>query len=38
MARNHIATERVETAAIPAADRSFGFLVHDVSRLGQAAF
>ena len=38
MTRNHVATERVETAAFPAADRSFGFLVHDVSRLVKRRF
>jgi MarR family transcriptional regulator, transcriptional regulator for hemolysin len=38
MTRNHVATERVETNAFPAADRSFGFLVHDVSRLLKRRF
>jgi MarR family transcriptional regulator, transcriptional regulator for hemolysin len=38
MTRNHVATGRVETAAFPAADRSFGFLVHDVSRLVKRRF
>ena len=34
----HVATEWVEAAAIPAADRGFGFLVHDVSRLVKRRF
>jgi MarR family transcriptional regulator, transcriptional regulator for hemolysin len=38
MTRNHVATERVATDAFPAADRSFGFLVHDVSRLVKRRF
>jgi MarR family transcriptional regulator, transcriptional regulator for hemolysin len=38
MTRNHAAAERVETAALPAADRTFGFLVHDVSRLVKRRF
>jgi MarR family transcriptional regulator, transcriptional regulator for hemolysin len=38
MTRNHVATERAETGAFPAADRSFGFLVHDVSRLVKRRF
>jgi MarR family transcriptional regulator, transcriptional regulator for hemolysin len=38
MTRNHVATERVETAAFPAGDRTFGFLVHDVSRLVKRRF
>jgi MarR family transcriptional regulator, transcriptional regulator for hemolysin len=38
MARNHVATELVKTAALPAADHSFGFLVHDVSRLVKRRF
>ena len=38
MTRNHVVTERVETAAFPAADRTFGFLVHDVSRLVKRRF
>jgi MarR family transcriptional regulator, transcriptional regulator for hemolysin len=38
MTRNHVATERVETDAFPAADRGFGFLVHDVSRLVKRRF
>jgi MarR family transcriptional regulator, transcriptional regulator for hemolysin len=38
MTRNHVTTERVETDAFPAADRGFGFLVHDVSRLVKRRF
>jgi MarR family transcriptional regulator, transcriptional regulator for hemolysin len=38
MTRNHVATERVETDAYPAADRTFGFLFHDVSRLLRRRF
>ncbi len=38
MTRNHVASERVETAASQAADRTFGFLVHDVSRLIKRRF
>jgi MarR family transcriptional regulator, transcriptional regulator for hemolysin len=38
MARNHVATSFVETAGLPAADRTFGFLVHDVSRLVKRRF
>jgi MarR family transcriptional regulator, transcriptional regulator for hemolysin len=38
MNRNHGASERVSTGALPAADRSFGFLVHDVSRLVKRRF
>ncbi len=38
MTRNHVATERVETDAFPAADRTFGFLIHDVSRLLKRRF
>jgi MarR family transcriptional regulator, transcriptional regulator for hemolysin len=38
MTRNHMTTERVETAALPAADRTFGFLIHDVSRLVKRRF
>ena len=38
MTRNHVATERVETDALPATDRTFGFLVHDVSRLVKRRF
>jgi DNA-binding MarR family transcriptional regulator len=38
MTRNHVATEHAETDAFPAADRSFGFLVHDVSRLVKRRF
>lgn len=36
MTRNHMATERV--GAFAAADRTFGFLVHDVSRLLKRRF
>jgi MarR family transcriptional regulator, transcriptional regulator for hemolysin len=38
MPRNHMATRFVETAGLPAADRTFGFLVHDVSRLVKRRF
>lgn len=38
MTRNHVATERVETGVFPAADRTFGFLIHDVSRLLKRRF
>jgi MarR family transcriptional regulator, transcriptional regulator for hemolysin len=38
MTRSHIAVEQVEAAVLPAADRSFGFLVHDVSRLVKRRF
>ncbi|MBV8121832.1 MAG: MarR family transcriptional regulator [Alphaproteobacteria bacterium] len=38
MLRNHVITEPAETATLPAADRSFGFLVHDVSRLVKRRF
>jgi MarR family transcriptional regulator, transcriptional regulator for hemolysin len=38
MARNHLATEPVKTAALPAADQNFGSLVHDVSRLIKRRF
>ena len=38
MTRNHSATKPAATPAIPAADRSFGFLVHDVSRLVKRRF
>ncbi|HUC09144.1 MAG TPA: MarR family transcriptional regulator [Stellaceae bacterium] len=38
MARNHVVNERIETTGFPAADRSFGFLVHDVSRLVKRRF
>lgn len=38
MARNHVVTEPVKTAAIPVADHNFGFLVHDVSRLVKRRF
>jgi DNA-binding MarR family transcriptional regulator len=38
MTRNHVATERVETNAFAPADRTFGFLIHDVSRLLKRRF
>jgi MarR family transcriptional regulator, transcriptional regulator for hemolysin len=38
MNRIHGASERVPTGALPVADRSFGFLVHDVSRLVKRRF
>ena len=38
MARNPVAPSSVETAGLPAADRTFGFLVHDVSRLVKRRF
>jgi MarR family transcriptional regulator for hemolysin len=38
MTRNHVATERVESGVFPASDRTFGFLVHDVSRLVKRRF
>jgi MarR family transcriptional regulator, transcriptional regulator for hemolysin len=38
MPRNHLANGPVETAGLPAADRTFGFLVHDVSRLVKRRF
>ena len=38
MARNPVATERTEATGFPVADRSFGFLVHDVSRLVKRRF
>jgi MarR family transcriptional regulator, transcriptional regulator for hemolysin len=38
MTRNHLAAERVGTGVLRAADRSFGFLVHDVSRLVKRRF
>jgi MarR family transcriptional regulator, transcriptional regulator for hemolysin len=38
MARNLAAPGSVETAGLPAADRTFGFLVHDVSRLVKRRF
>jgi MarR family transcriptional regulator, transcriptional regulator for hemolysin len=38
MTHNQVATEPVETAQFPAADRSFGFVVHDVSRLVKRRF
>jgi MarR family transcriptional regulator, transcriptional regulator for hemolysin len=38
MTRNHSATKPAATPAISAADRSFGFLVHDVSRLVKRRF
>jgi DNA-binding MarR family transcriptional regulator len=38
MTRTYLATGRVETAAFPAVDRTFGFLVHDVSRLLKRRF
>jgi DNA-binding MarR family transcriptional regulator len=37
MTRNHMATAHVETA-LAAADRTFGFLIHDVSRLLKRRF
>lgn len=38
MTRNHVATGRLEAEAYRAADRTFGFLVHDVSRLVKRRF
>ena len=38
MTRDHVAAERAGTGAVPAADRTFGFLVHDVSRLLKRRF
>lgn len=38
MTRRHIAAKPVAEPAISAADRSFGFLVHDVSRLVKRRF
>jgi MarR family transcriptional regulator, transcriptional regulator for hemolysin len=38
MPRNHVITEPRQPATFPAADRSFGFLVHDVSRLVKRRF
>jgi MarR family transcriptional regulator, transcriptional regulator for hemolysin len=38
MARNLVATGSLRTAGLPAADRTFGFLVHDVSRLVKRRF
>jgi DNA-binding MarR family transcriptional regulator len=38
MTRNHVATGRLEADAYRAADRTFGFLVHDVSRLVKRRF
>ncbi len=38
MARNHVATGPIKTAALPVADHNFGFLVHDVSRLVKRRF
>lgn len=38
MTRNHVATGHAETAGFPAADRTFGFLVHDLSRLLKRRF
>ncbi len=38
MSHNHLASGPAETAGLPAADRSFGFLVHDVSRLVKRRF
>jgi MarR family transcriptional regulator, transcriptional regulator for hemolysin len=38
MTRNHVATDPIERSAFPAADRTFGFLVHDVSRLVKRRF
>jgi MarR family transcriptional regulator, transcriptional regulator for hemolysin len=39
MTRNHVATTGAhKTGGLPAADRSFGFLVHDVSRLVKRRF
>jgi MarR family transcriptional regulator, transcriptional regulator for hemolysin len=38
MSRNHGIVDAAEPAPFPAADRSFGFLVHDVSRLVKRRF
>jgi MarR family transcriptional regulator, transcriptional regulator for hemolysin len=38
MTRHQLAVDRAETAAFPPADRTFGFLVHDVSRLVKRRF
>ena len=38
MTRNHVATGHGETAGFPAADRTFGFLIQDVSRLLKRRF
>ncbi len=38
MTRSHISAEQIDAAVLPGADRSFGFLVHDVSRLVKRRF
>jgi MarR family transcriptional regulator for hemolysin len=38
MTRNHVASHPAGKAALPTADRNFGFLVHDVSRLVKRRF
>lgn len=38
MTRNHVATGHAETGGFRAADRTFGFLIHDLSRLLKRRF